>query len=320
MNKPIVHKQPNEGTQPVDALGQLFGSLRVENALCTRFEAGAPWGHRVTHRGQIKFVLVVGGSCWLRTRALPEPTLLEADDLFLVLDGAPYSLSAAADARCVDCAELEALRDGYTIRYGGDGARTTLVSVAFQVDAAEAEGLLRALPPFVHLRVDGGRSHALQTLMDLLRLEVSTPAPGSLPVVRRLAEALFISAVRAYLQNVDAAQGGLLAALADAQLARPLNEMHGRPADPWTIETLARSAGMSRSSFASKFRATVGETPLDYLTRLRMDRARALIRDGVAIAEVANQVGYDSAISFTRAFGRVTGTTPGGYRRSARAG
>ncbi len=299
----------------MDALSQLFGALRVESALCTRFEVTAPWGHRVTHPGRIKFVLVVDGSCWLRTRALPEPCLLGSHDLFLVLDGEPYTLSDAADSAGVDCGALEPLRDGYLIRYGGGGARTTLVSVAFEVDAAEAELLLLALPPFIHLRVDQNRSHGLQSLLELLRLEVSAAEIGSIPIVRRLGEALFISAVRAYLQQADGPRHGVLAAIADAQLARPLNDMHGDLAHAWTIDDLARSARMSRSSFAARFRATVGQTPLDYLTRLRMDRARALLRGGVPIAEVAGRVGYDSAISFTRAFGRVTGRTPGSYRR-----
>jgi len=301
----------------MDALSQLFGPLRVESALCTRFETTAPWGHRVTHRGRLKFVLVASGSCWLRTRALPEPTQLGAHDLFLVLDGEPYTLSDSLDSPTVDCTDLEPVRDGYLIRYGGGGARSTLVSVAFEVDAAEAELLLLALPPFIHLRVDQSRSHGLQSLLELLRLEVCAAEVGSIPIVRRLGEALLISAVRAYLQSADGPRSGVLAAIADAQLARPLDDMHGDLAHAWTIDSLARSARMSRSSFAARFRATVGQTPLEYLTRLRMDRARALIRGGVPIAEVATRVGYDSAISFTRAFGRVTGRTPGSYKRGA---
>ncbi len=300
----------------MDALSQLFGSMQVEDARYTRFEVSAPWGHRVTHRGQIKFVFVAFGSCWLRTRALPEPTRLRADDFFMVLDGEPYAVADAIDSTCVDCLELEDRRDGYLIRYGGGGASSTLVSVAFAVDAAEAEALLLALPPFIHLGVDQGRSHGLQSLMELLRMEIASSEIGSLPIVRRLAEALFISAVRAHLHSAERPRHGVLAAIADPQLVRALGDMHRDPAQPWTVDHLARSARMSRASFASKFRATVGRTPLEYLTGLRMDRARSLLRQGVAIADVANRVGYDSAISFTRAFGRVTGETPGAYKRS----
>jgi AraC-like DNA-binding protein len=304
----------------MDTLSRLFGSLRVERALCTRFEATAPWGHQVTHRGQIKLVLVIEGAAWLRTRALREPTLLGADDLFFVLSSEPYTLSSTPQGAVVDCADLELLRDGYVIRYGGGGARTVLLSVALDVDPSATEALLLALPPFVHLRVEQNRSHKLQSLIDLLRLEVSAAETGSLPIVRRLAEALFLSTIRAYLQNPDGPRHGLLAALADAQLVRPLDQMHADVARPWTLEDLARTAHMSRSSFAAKFRSTVGETPLDYLASLRMERARALLREGVPMAEIAGQVGYESAVSFTRAFRRVTGRTPGAYKREVAVG
>ena len=303
----------------IDPLSQLLGSLHFENARYTRFETGAPWGHRVTHSGQIKFVFVVGGSCWLRTRALTEPERLLPNDLFVILDSEPYAVSDSPDSSCVDCVMLETRRDGYSIRYGGDGARTTLVSVAFSVDAAEAESLLLALPPLIQLRMDQNRSHALQMLMELLRIEIGSTEMGALPVVQRLAEALFIAAVRAHLQSADGARQGILAAIADAQLARAVSDMHGDLSQPWTVEDLARSARMSRASFAARFRAAVGQAPLEYLTQLRMDRARSLIREGVAITEVASRVGYDSAISFTRAFGRVTGKTPGAYKRAALA-
>jgi AraC-like DNA-binding protein len=305
----------------MDALSELLGSLYFEDARYTHFEISAPWGHRVTHSGQIKFVFVVGGSCWLRTRALSEPMRLLSHDLFVVLDSEPYSVSDSADSSCVDCVELEARRDGYLIRYGGSGDRSDLVSVAFTVDAAEAESLLLALPPLIHLRADQNRSHALQSLMDLLRLEICSSELGTVPIVRRLAEALFVSAVRAHLQQAGAApRRGILAAISDPQLARAVSEMHREVARPWTVEDLARSARMSRASFASRFRGKVGQAPLEYLTQLRMDRARSLLREGVAIADVANRVGYDSAISFTRAFGRVTGKTPGAYKREAASG
>ncbi|WP_437912978.1 AraC family transcriptional regulator [Sorangium sp. So ce302] len=304
----------------MDALSRLFHSLHVESALCTRFEASAPWGHRVAHRGPIKFVLIVAGSCWLRTRALPEPRLLGAHDLFLVLDGEPYVLSDSLDSATVDCTDLEDRRDGYLIRYGGGGARSTLVSVAFDVDPTEGEPLLVALPRFIHLRIDQNRSHGLQSLIELLRLEVCSSEIGSIPIIRRLAEALFISAVRAYLQTGEGPRRGVLAAIADTQLARPLGDMHEDLARGWTIDDLARSARMSRSAFAERFRSTVGQTPLEYLTRIRMDRARGLLREGVPIAEVAHRVGYDSAISFTRAFRRVTGGTPGAYQRGPESG
>ncbi|MET0790595.1 MAG: AraC family transcriptional regulator [Polyangiaceae bacterium] len=301
----------------MDSLSQLIGSLRLRDAFYTRFEASAPWGHRVTHRGQIKFVLVARGTCWVRTAALPEPLELQTGDLFLVLDGAEYSVSERRGSRCVECQDLESLRQSFLIRYGGGGTTTTLVSVALQLADDDAGTLVGALPPFIHLRVESKRSGSLHALTELLRDEIQEEL-GSLPIVRRLAEALFISAVRYYVQQSELPKHGLLAAIADPQLRRALSEMHEDLAHPWTVETLAARSGMSRASFAAKFRSKTGNTPLDYLTKQRIALARTLLREELPIAEIASRVGYESQISFARAFGRIVGTTPGAFRRDAR--
>lgn len=303
----------------MDSLSQLIGALRLQNALYTRFEASAPWGHRVSHQGQIKFVLVARGTCFLRTAALPEALELQTGDLFLVLDGAPYSVSDRPNSRCVDCTKLEALRQSFLIQYGGGGTTTTLVSVALQLAEDDAGVLVGALPAFIHLRVEANRSHSLYALAELLRGEIEEEL-GSLPIVRRLAEALFISAVRFYVEQCDLPKHGLLAAIADPQLRRALRDMHQDIAQPWTVAALAQRSGMSRASFAAKFRSKAGIPPLEYLTQRRIDAARALLREELAIAEIASQVGYESVISFGRAFRRVVGQTPGAFRRQARSG
>lgn len=117
------------------------------------------------------------------------------------------------------------------------------------------------------------------------------------------------------MQQSELPKHGLLAAIADPQLRRALREMHDDLARPWTVASLAERSGMSRASFAAKFRDKTGSTPLDYLTRRRIAAARILLREELTIAEIAGRVGYDSPISFARAFARVAGTTPGAFRR-----
>lgn len=303
----------------MDALSQLLGAMRLSNATYTRFEASAPWGHRVSHPGHIKFVLVARGSCWVRTKALSDALELQAGDLFLVLDGSPYSVSDRPGARCVDCTKLESLRDGFLIQYGGQGSKTTLVSVALQLAEQDAGALVAALPPFIHLRIDASRTHALYSLTELLRDEIASNELGSVPIVRRLAEALFISAVRFFVQQSDAPKHGLLAAIADPQLRRALGDMQDDLAHPWTVEALAARAGMSRAAFAARFRSKAGVAPLEYLTERRVEAARHLLQEGLAITEIAERVGYESPVSFARAFRRVAGVAPGAFRRRARS-
>lgn len=301
-----------------DALSQLIGSLQLRSALYTRFEVSAPWGHRVEHRGVIKFVLVTEGSCWLRTAALKKPLELYAGDLFLVLDGAPYSVSERATTRCVDCLSLESRRESFVIKYGGGGARTTLISVAFELAADDDGALASALPPFIHLRIDSHRSAGLHALADLLRHELTANELGALPIVRRLGESLFISALRFYVERGELSGRGPLTAIADPHLRRAMKALHGDLAHSWTVESLAHRAGMSRASFAQKFRDAAGETPLEYLTRRRVERAQRLLKSGRSTKEVAVDVGYDSPVSFARAFRRVVGTAPGAFRSRER--
>lgn len=297
----------------MDVLSRYLGAYQIKQALCTRFEATAPWGHEVVNFSEVKFVLVANGSCWLRTRALPEPTLLSSGDLFLVLNGEPYRLSDRPKARTVDCRELEKRRRGFLIEYGGGGARCTLVSVAMEIETLH--GQPAHFPSFIHLQVDQTRSHALQSLIELMRMEVCSSDIGSAAIVQRLSEVLFVSALRAYVQNGQGSRQDVFAAMADRQLGAALTSMYDDPARNWTLTDVANSANMSRSAFAARFKSVVGQAPLEFLTEHRMHRAVELMRSDLPIAEIASRVGYDSDISFARAFKRVMGRTPGAFKR-----
>jgi AraC-like DNA-binding protein len=300
----------------MDVLSQYLGTFRIKEALCTRFEVTAPWGHQVVNVSQVKFVLVANGSCWLRTRALSEPTLLSGGDLFLVLNGEPYRLSDGPKSKTIDCRELEKRRKGFLIEYGGGGSPCTLVSVAMQIDTLD--GRPTRLPSFIHLRIDQTRTHALQSLIDLMRMEVCSADIGSAAIVQRLSEVLFISAVRAYVQNAQPSRQGVFAAMADQQLGAALGNMYGDPARNWTLTQLANSANMSRSAFAARFKSVVGQSTLGFLTQHRMHKAEELMRNGLPVADIANRVGYDSGIAFGRAFKRVMGRTPGAFKGAIR--
>jgi AraC-like DNA-binding protein len=315
INKLIV--QISKKSWIMDVLSQYLGTFQIRQALCTRFEVTAPWGHEVVNFSQVKFVLVANGSCWLRTQALPEPTLLGNGDLFLVLNGEPYRLSDRPKSKTIDCRELEKRRKGFVIEHGGGGAPCTLVSVAMAIETLD--GQPAHLPSFIHLRVDQTRSLALQSLIDLMRMEVSSAAIGSTAIVQRLSEVLFISAVRAHAQSAQPSKQDVFAAMADQQLGVALSSMYGDSARDWTLTDLAKSANMSRSAFAARFKSVVGQSPLEFLTQHRMHKAGQLMRSGFAIADVANRVGYDSDISFARAFKRVMGRTPGRFKRATPA-
>lgn len=188
---------------------------------------------------------------------------------------------------------------------------------AFEIDALDAQPLLSVLPRLLPLKLDQNRSLAFQSVLELLAAETEAPGLGSEAVTSRLFELLFVHAIRAFASEPEGPRHGWIAAVADRNLQKAIKAIHAEPAGDWTVERLARQAGMSRSSFASRFKAVVGRTPLEYLTQWRIYRATRMIRRRDAIlAEVSRSVGYDSPAAFNRAFKKETGKTPGAFRKA----
>jgi AraC-like DNA-binding protein len=220
--------------------------------------------------------------------------------------------SAVVDGRVVDQNRVDDV-----IKFGGDVALTTFVSGSFAIDELEATPILSVLPPFLHLRLAQDRTHAFQSALNLLAIELHQPGLASDATIARLYEILFVYAVRAYVNSGAVPRVGWLSAISDKQLAPAAMAMHERLAEDWTLESLAAKAYMSGSAFASKFKAVAGQTALEYLTHWRVHRAKLSIRNTrQSVGEVAHKVGYESETSFSRVFKRVTGMTPGAFRRS----
>jgi AraC-like DNA-binding protein len=302
----------------MDALSQLLDSFKVKHALCTRFELSAPWGHVVANLSRVKFVLVLNGSCWLKSADYPDSVQLTPGDLFFVLDGQSYALSDSRRGKVVDCRQLEKLRDGYFIRYGGKGALTSLISVALDVDTEGGKLFFSALPAFVHLKVERTRSFMLRALVDLMENEIGARDLGSGALVQRLVEALFIAGLRDYVESLKLNQTGILAAISHHQMGKVIEAMYAEPDKNWNLDTLSQVAAMSRSAFATKFRKVSGQAPLEFLTEYRMSKSTHHLKSDLSIGEIATRVGYDSEIAFARAFKRVMKVTPSAFRKGLR--
>jgi transcriptional regulator GlxA family with amidase domain len=205
------------------------------------------------------------------------------------------------------------------IEYGGGGAPTTIISGWFGFGATSVKPLTRLLPPLILIKADQAQSLALHTTLNMLASETAVSAPGSELVVSRLADMLFIHSIRAHIgSRLEACKSGLLRAIFDPQIGVALKSMHEKVEHPWTVESLAAACGMSRSAFAVRFKDLVGETPLEYLTSWRMQKATGLLQKGdQKLFEVAKSVGYDSDAAFSKAFKRIIGVAPRAYGRNA---
>jgi transcriptional regulator GlxA family with amidase domain len=179
--------------------------------------------------------------------------------------------------------------------------------------------LKRLLPELILIKADQAQTLALHSTLQLLASEMAEPAPGSEVMVNRLADILFIQCVRAHIAaSSENCKSGWLRAIFNPKIGAALKAMHERVENPWTVETLAAAAGMSRSAFALRFKELLGETPLEYLTNWRMYKATGLLQEeDKKLFEVAKSVGYDSDAAFSKAFKRVLGVAPREFRQSA---
>jgi AraC-like DNA-binding protein len=300
----------------MDPLDDAFAVMRVRESLYARVDAGAPWAIRFREGKAARFGLVIAGSCRLTMEQPSKSIELAAGDCYVILDGSTYTLGDDPGSVPLNCFDvMPKLVDG-AVSIGGDGAAATVVTGWFVYDELGARPLTALLPRVLHTSVDGYRTDILKATLELLAKETERPGVGSGVVISGLADILFVQAIRSHLNHARDDDVGWLAALSDKRIGAAMRALHGKPADPWTVERLAALANMSRSAFAVRFKAKLGEAPLEYLTRWRMFRAGVLLRHTErSLAEIANEVGYESDAALSKAFHRVVGMAPGAFRK-----
>ncbi len=264
----------------MDPLSEAFGSMRIQEAVYTRLEATAPWGFR--YSGDTVPRLMVRGSALLKFKNQRQAISLSAGDVFIfILSDEAFTLVDHPRSPVADYRELRKLEVDCVIHYGGGGAPTTLVSGSFRMSAFEAPLISTILPRYLHLRLGQNRSHAFQSVLDLLAAETAQPGIASSRLISCLYESLLVYAIRAYASSSAAPPKGWLAAVSDKHLGKAIQAMHAGFDRSWSVESLAREARMSRSAFALKFKTVLGRTPLEYLTRWRMYKAGAMSDDSL---------------------------------------
>lgn len=294
--------------------------LHLRGEVFGRSELVAPWGIAFPS-GMARFHLIERGSTWLRVAGAEPAFQVSAGDLVMLANGAGHEMTSSPGARSVALQEaLADCPDGEIIRIGRGEPQTTLVCGTFSLDAVASKALLAALPPvFVVAGKEGRPSEDLEWTLRLFSTEVTSRAPGHALAASRLVDLLLVQAIRAWLHGQPLENPSWLGGLRDARIATALSAIHAGPERGWTVVDLADAAGMSRSPFAARFTSLVGEPPLKYLTRWRMQLATRWLRGGeVSVAEIAERVGYESEAAFSRTFKRWLGETAIDVRTSAR--
>ncbi|MEO8683468.1 MAG: AraC family transcriptional regulator [Devosia sp.] len=298
----------------MDPLSDVLALLKPRSYVSAGFDAGGDWSIQFPRNGGIKCYAVQSGQCWMAVEGIADPVRLQAGDCFLLPAGRPFRLASDLALTPVDAEGVFApAREGGVARCNG-GGDFFLVGSRFLL-TGNAGILLGLLPPIVHIKNQSDQA-ALRWSVERMMQELRERQPGGFLMAEHLAHMMLVQALRLHMTEGAGTGVGWLFALADKQMGAAINAMHANPAERWTLQGLAERAGMSRSSFALKFKAAVGTPPMDYLTRWRMllagDRLENT-RDPTAV--IALSLGYESESAFSTAFKRVMGRSPRQYGR-----
>jgi AraC-like DNA-binding protein len=296
-----------------DPLADILSAFTVVGTELVRFDSNVPFETRFEADGRFTFGFVIAGdhSIWLDGET--SPVRLTAGDCFLLTGArAGRAFNVESDPEIHSADHSGGLGD--VMRDGIGSMNDDVVAGRLTLDKEGAAWLREALPPLIRLTAEVAAARPAGLIIELLRSESEADAPGRCLITSRLADVLLVQTIRAHLaDNPDATNW--LVAFTDRQLGRAIRRFHADPAAVWTVASLAKAAGMSRSSFAERFRRRVGLSPLDYVTRWRMHKVRReLLQTSLPFATVAYRNGYASRTSCSHAFKQVFGYSPSELR------
>ncbi len=319
---------------PPDPLSEALRSVRLTGAIFLDAELGAPWGFAApptsatshllapTAEHLVLFHLLVEGQATARVPGY-DSVPLEAGDIVVLARGEAHELWNGAVRELTDSSSLlPKILNGALAseRGGGSGPVTKFICGYIGCDRQAERLFLAGLPPVFKVNVRRESSGEwIESSIRYLASERGSARAGRTALLAKLAEALFIETLRQYMADLPAEGTGWLAAARDPAVGRALAAIHREPAEPWTVAALAKQAGVSRSVFAERFNSLLGEAPLAYVARWRIQLGAQLLETtDDSVLQIAQQVGYESEAAFNRAFKREFDLPPARYRRGAR--
>lgn len=316
-------------TQPCDLLSDLLDPMHLSGTVLFRAEFREPWSVTTPSCHQlarvlpfhtehiIPFHVIAAGGCTMEMAGCPPVWLSEGDAVMLpygddhLLSGTEKTVSASVGTLL----PAPPWSDILVIEHGGSGAPTTIICGFVQCDELQFHPFVGDLPKFLHV----SRATADPWLADTIRhtaAEAMRAAPGSRSMLSRLTEVMFVEILRNHMQGLSADEVGWFAALKDPVLGASLMHLHSRPFDDWTVDRLARDAGVSRTVLAERFKHFLRQPPMKYLARWRLQLAAQKVKaTDLPLKVIADEVGYESEAAFSRAFKRHFGSPPADWRR-----
>ena len=309
----------------MDIVSELMRSVGVMPAYLAQGTFPKPWGIDYPTMRGAAFHLVMRGTCWLRSAQLPAPIQLEAGDLALVTGQLAYQL--VSDPTTPAKPIWEALT---TARRGPPpevemANSTSLVCGIYRFAVEPIHPFFAELPPLIHIPAHQIAAHepmyAAQRLLSA-ELAYANTEPGKSVLTDRLVDVMFYYILRQWVNSQRDPQLGQGASWVNAYhnpyLRNALVAIHENPAHPWQVEELAQKASLSRAAFAQRFKELLGDTPVNYVTKVRIQKSmELLVRTEESIERIAETVGYGTGFALSKAFKRIAGVSPQHYRLEA---
>ncbi|WP_155831134.1 MULTISPECIES: AraC family transcriptional regulator [unclassified Hyphomicrobium] len=302
----------------LDPLSDVLDLADARCVLTGTLLAGGDWSRKFRRSEAVKFLAVVRGHCWLATEAnAAEPARFEAGDV-VITNGAPSIILASTSEGLGHASDAPLDHDADGNLRAGEGSDFMMIGGLLEVDEQRCGFLRESLPPVIHVTGQDAEAAKLRWLLTELAEETLCKRAGSTTAITHLAKLLFVEALRLHIGTAKFGGADWLTALEDKRISIALRAIHAEPSHSWNLEELAKLSGMSRTSFAVRFREVVGVPPLTYVLNWRMRLAeRELSETDHSVATIAWSLGYGSESAFSNAFSRATGLSPGRFRKEA---
>ncbi|WP_438464453.1 AraC family transcriptional regulator [Marinomonas sp. PE14-40] len=298
-----------------DPLGEVLHQLRLDGSLYCRSHLAGGWSLAMpVLPGKMMFHIINQGSCWLSLKG-EAPQKLQQGALLLIPHGLGHTLSSDPDLEPTPFFDtgVKRVSERYeTLDIFGEGEKTELICGVVGFDEFTGMQLVKSLPKMILLQsLEQGKANWLKASLELITHEARLLKPGGETIITHLADILVIQLIRHWLEESPEANQGWLGAIKDKHLGIALRAIHHEPEKNWTVDSLARECGMSRSGFSAHFTQTMGNTVKNYVTEWRMSIAHhKLKKNHEPLISLAEGLGYSSEAAFSRAFKRVMGFSP----------
>jgi AraC-like DNA-binding protein len=319
----------------LDVLSDVLRAIRLTGAVYFDVRARVPWIAETPPVTSIctevmpefdhviSFHVMLDGRCWAQLEDQPDSAVeMRAGDVVIFPRGDSHIMGSERGTRAAPDLSIYYRPKDRPLPFvlkelGGSGEPARFICGYFGCDTRPFNPILDALPRLLHVRAADAGGSLTRDLLHMALLENEHPRAGGETILSKLSELMFLQAVRHYIDALPTQSTGWLSGLRDHHIGMALRLMHGRPAERWTLDALAREIGLSRSAFAERFAELMNVPPMQYLGNWRLQLAAQLLeRHGTSIAQAAAHVGYESEAAFNRAFKKQVGVPPGSWRRS----